>query len=109
MPRTHIEVDEFVGLVVMTELEPLVKAARHTIETSNMAKRASQPCPEERCSSARRLKDHRCGRVTWQVQCSHRCGRVTLPVLMRGTGADPRTDQKRKGPDPRTGAPKYEK
>ena len=42
MPGTHIEVDEYVGLVVMTELELLVKAARHTIETSNMAKRASQ-------------------------------------------------------------------
>ena len=28
---------------------------------------------------------------------------------MRGTGADPRTEQKRKGPDPRTGAPKFRK
>ena len=42
MPGTHIEVDEYIGLVVMTELEPLVKAVRDTTETCNMAKRASQ-------------------------------------------------------------------
>ena len=42
MLGTHIEVDEYIGLVVMTELEPLVKAVRDTIETCNMAKRASQ-------------------------------------------------------------------
>ena len=103
MPGTHIEVDEYVGLVVMTELEPLVKgSASHDRDKQHgkgeqvrrelplgractLCSLLTWPCPEERRSSARPLKDHR-------------CGPVTLPVLMRGTGADPRNRAKKKGP-----------
>ena len=54
-------------------------------------------------------EDHHCGRVTGWTQrpfvSDHCCGRVTRGAQKaRPSGADPKTEQQRKGTDPRTGA-----
>ena len=74
-----------------TSMEPLVKAARHTIETKQHCKESKSGVSSLRdgrahCAHSSRglvqrsgaplqdvSKDHRC-----QVQCSHRCGRLFL-------------------------------